>query len=295
MSLSALGKFVLPPVIAAAGVFSAMSFPLAVMGDKPVGIRYEEEPVFDGRVRDIAPPYVVFVTALSFGVGIGVAAVGGWRSSTRKSSLFQQQLSTLEEDLQQKDRLLKELKLSESRLQLSGLANFLDDEAMIDQPGLSKTLPAVVNQPVVQEPVVAHTVIQKPQQYKSSPVATMAPKPMAVPKAATRNVAPSQGAAVTTNVASSFASAASAQAFMNYDKSNKTADAPVASSNQVQPVASNGSFEAMQQQLREMMEQMRVMQNTMQQMPQTAEINTSTQNKFQVYYEVPDSSETRFQ
>lgn len=293
MSLSALGKFILPPVIAAAGVFSAMSLPLAMMGDKPVGIRYEEEPVFDGRIRDIAPPYVVFVTALSFGVGIGVAAIGGWRSSARKSSQFQHQLTTLEDDLQQKDKLLKELKLSESRLQVSGLASFLDDEVPFDQPAL-KALPAVVTQPVVQEPVVAQTPAQKYQQYSESPVPTMAPKPMATPKVTAANVMPSQPTTVT-SVASSFVSAASAQAFLNYDKSNQVADKAPANSSQIQPLTSDGSFEAIQQQLREMMEQMRAMQNSMQQNPQGASVQTSSPNKFQVYYEAPNSSETRFQ
>ncbi|BDA69866.1 hypothetical protein RIVM261_068890 [Rivularia sp. IAM M-261] len=292
MSLSALGKFILPPVIAAAGVFSAMSLPLAMMGDKPVGIRYEEEPVFDGRIRDIAPPYVVFVTALSFGVGIGVAAIGGWRSSARKSSLFQHQLTSLEDDLQQKEKLLKELKLSESRLQVSGLASFLDDEVPFDQPAL-KALPAVVNQPVVQEPVVAQTSAQKYQQYSSSSVPTMAPKPMATPKVAAR-VIPSQPTTVT-SVASSFASAASAQAFLNYDKPNQVADKASVHDSQIQPLTSDGSFEAIQQQLREMMEQMRAMQNSMQQIPQGGNVQTSTPNKFQVYYEAPNSSETRFQ
>ncbi|RUS96181.1 hypothetical protein DSM106972_088520 [Dulcicalothrix desertica PCC 7102] len=291
MSLSALGKFILPPVIAAAGVFSAMSLPLAMMGDKPVGIRYEEEPVFDGRIRDIAPPYVVFVTALSFGVGIGVAAIGGWRTSARKSSLFQHQLTTLEDDLQQKDKLLKELKLSESRLQVSGLASFLDDEVPFDQPAL-KALPAVVNQPVVQEPVIAQTSAQKYQQYSPSSVPTMAPKPMATPKVAAR-VMPSQPTTVT-SVASSFASAASAQAFLNYDKPNQVADKASVNDSHIQPLTSEGSFEAIQQQLREMMEQMRAMQNSMQQIPQGASVQT-TPNKFQVYYEAPNSSETRFQ
>jgi hypothetical protein len=293
MSLSALGKFVLPPVIAAAGVFSAMSLPLAIMGDKPVGIRYEEEPVFDGRIRDIAPPYVVFVTALSFGVGIGVAAIGGWRSSARKSSLFEHQLSTLEQDLEQKDKLLKELKLSDSRLQVSGLSSFLDSEAMIDQPIINKALPPV-NQPIVQEPVIAQTPVQKFQQYKQSPVATMAPKPIATPKIETQKQAPSQPANVK-NAASSFASGASVQAFLNYDKSHQVVDSTPINNSQVQPTMSDGSFEAIQQQLREMMEQMRAMQNSMQQMPQPASAQANPPNKFQVYYEAPNSSETRFQ
>jgi hypothetical protein len=294
MSLSALGKFILPPVIAAAGVFSAMNLPLAMMGDKPVGIRYEEEPVFDGRIRDIAPPYVVFVTALSFGVGIGVAAIGGWRSSSRKSSQFQQQVFTLEGNLEQKDKLLKELKLSDSRLSVSGLNNFLDDEVPFNQPALSRALPAVVTQPVVQQPVVQDIFVsQNPD--KVSPVPTLAPKPIGTRTAmATQKALYAKPQPVTS--AASFASASSAQAFGRYDKSHKVEENTVATSvNEAKPTASNQDFEALQQQIKQMMEQMLLIQNNMQQMPQTASVQTSPPEKFKVYYEAPTSSETRFQ
>ncbi|MBF2067055.1 MAG: hypothetical protein IGS39_21970 [Calothrix sp. C42_A2020_038] len=294
MSLSALGKFILPPVIAAAGVFSAMNFPLAMMGDKPVGIKYEEEPVFDGRIRDIAPPYVVFVTALSFGVGIGVAAINGWRSSARKSSQYQQQLTNLEEHLEQKDRLLKELKLSETRLQVSGLSRFLDDEVPFDQPALSKPLPAVVNQPVVTQPVVAQASGQK-YESPSNMLPSLAPKPVAT-TAVTQKAMPVQGAITSAkNAAKAFTSTASAQAFLSYDKQNEVNDKTVeVSAGEKQPT-SNGEFEAIQKQLREMMEQMLLMQSSIQQMPQTEKTHTNPPDKFQVYYEVPTSSETRFQ
>ncbi len=149
MSLSALGKFVLPPVITALSVFSALSFPLAVLGDKPINIRFEDEPVLDGRLRDVAPPYVVIVTALSLGTGIAVAAMCGWKSSERKSSQIEQQLSTLEENLAQKDKLIKEFKLSDTRLQVSGLTSFLNDEVPFDQAANQRALPAVVTQPLV--------------------------------------------------------------------------------------------------------------------------------------------------
>jgi hypothetical protein len=58
MNLSAIRKFVLFPIIASAGIFAAMSLPLVLFGDKPVSIRFEEEPIFDGKLRDVAPPYV---------------------------------------------------------------------------------------------------------------------------------------------------------------------------------------------------------------------------------------------
>ena len=64
MTLSALQKFLLPPAIASLSVFSLMSFPLATLGDKQIAIKFQEEPIFYGKLRDIAIPYVVFATAI---------------------------------------------------------------------------------------------------------------------------------------------------------------------------------------------------------------------------------------
>lgn len=70
MTLSASSKFVLPSVIACGIVFAVMTAPLAVMGDNQVGIKIQEESLFHGRLRDVATPYVVFATFLSFGAGM---------------------------------------------------------------------------------------------------------------------------------------------------------------------------------------------------------------------------------
>jgi uncharacterized coiled-coil protein SlyX len=255
MSLSALRKFVLPPVMTGLSVFLALSFPLAMLGDKPINIRFEDEPIFDGRLRDVAPPYVVVVTALSLGAGIAAAAIGGWNRSSRKSSQIEQQLSTLEEDLQQKDKLLKELKLSDSRLQVSGLSSFLNDEVPFDQTANQRNLPAVVNQPVPTQALV----------YQ--PPVTATPH--------------TQNGTVT--AASSFASA---QTFVSY---GQTEVASKTSAMIAPATVTPQEFEELQKQLREMMERMQSMQNSMQMNHQE-----SPRDKFQVYYEAAVTEEVQY-
>lgn len=155
MSLSALQKFFLPPIIASAAVFSVMTVPLALLGSKQIVINIEQEPVFFGKLRDVATPYVVFTTILSLGAGASIAAFAGWRSSARKSTQYEQQLSQLEENLKQKEELLKEFKLSESRLQISGLTSFLDEQDSL-VPTL-KVKAVAQPSPVVQRPVTIGT------------------------------------------------------------------------------------------------------------------------------------------
>lgn len=264
MTLSALQKFILPPVIAAGVVFSALSFPLATLGDKQVVIKFQEEPIFHGKLRDIATPYVVFATVLSIGAGISAAAVSGWQRSSRKSAEFRQELSGLEKHLQEKEVLLKELKLSESRLQVSGLSNFLDEEVPLDQAMNPKSLIAVT------QPVVAQTPVSYQQPTKQN-----------------------TGIATTVNAASGFASA---QTFLGYaqTKTNNTTEvsAPKSEVNQNNLVASE--VEDLQKQLRDMMLQMQAMQNNLAIMPQATNTEVKAPDKFKIYYDAPNTDEVQF-
>lgn len=271
MSLPALRKFVLPPVIASAAVFSLMSSPLAVLGDKPVNIRFEEEPIFDGRLRDIAPPYVGLVTLLSLGTGVAAAAIGGWRSSARHSEKLTSQISLLEETLSEKDALLKELKMSESRLQISGLTGFLDEEVPFDRTMGEPSFAQPVSQPVVAQTA---TVIQPKVITPSLPVPTRHQGHGRVNPAL--------------DVASSFAAS---QTYMRY--------APSSQVNTNQPVTNTSitseEFEELQRQMRLMMEKMQQMQNHLQATtPVAVASSKQTSDRFQVYYDSPTHSEGRY-
>jgi len=128
MTGSPLKKFVLAPVVLSASVFAALTLPLALLGSKTISIEMQKEPVFSGQLRDIATPYLGLATLLSLGAGVASVAVTGWQQSARKSAQAEEQLSGLAQQLQEKEELLKELKLSETRLKTSGLKEFLAQE-----------------------------------------------------------------------------------------------------------------------------------------------------------------------
>lgn len=122
-----LKKLVLTPVLVSAAVFATLTLPLAFFGKKPVTIQLQEEPIFSGQLRDIAAPYLALASILSLGAGCASVAITGWRSSTRKSSQVEAQLSNLTQDLREKEAQLEALKLSESQLEAAGLSVFLDE------------------------------------------------------------------------------------------------------------------------------------------------------------------------
>jgi hypothetical protein len=190
MTSSPLKKFVLTPVVLSAAVFAALTLPLAVLGSKPVTIKLQKEPVFQGQLRDVATPYLGLASALSLGAGIAGVAVTGWRVSSRKSSQAEAQLSDLEQHLKEKEALLEQLKLSESRVAAAGLGAFMDEELPLAQS--LKTPEANQDAGQVKEPVmVAAQPVEVP--------------PVAMPQ---------------TTVQAAAAKFASAQTFLGYTQSN---------------------------------------------------------------------------
>ncbi|MEH1892279.1 MAG: hypothetical protein V7K92_23455 [Nostoc sp.] len=260
MTLSALQKFLLLPAIASLSVFSLMSFPLATLGDKQIDIKFQEEPIFDGKLRDIAIPYVVFATVLSIGSGISALAFCGWRNSSDKSAKIQQELSNLDMHLQQKEALLKEWQVSEPRLQVSGLSAFLDDEMPFDQAFSSKS--AITGSQPVEAQMPMHTQLINP-----------------VPEVATK-----QNTTTITNVAATSAST-SAQTFLGYAQENPNSTKEVVAAREVnQTVIIPSEFEELQKQIKEMMLQMQVMQDNLQLTPQATNAEVDSTAKFQIYY-----------
>ncbi|WP_242055591.1 MULTISPECIES: hypothetical protein [Nostocales] len=243
-----------------------MSFPLATLGDKQTAIKFQEEAIFDGKIRDIAAPYVVLATAISVGVGIFTMAVCGWQYSARKSAKFQQELSGLEKRLEQKEAQLQEFKVSESRLQVSGLTTFLDDEVPFEQTVNSNLLSATVIKPVVAQTTASY----------QQPINT-------VPRIATTR---------TVTAASGFASA---QTFLGYTQTNTNSTEEIPTPVVVDkstPTASD--FEMLQKQLREMMLQMQEMQSSLGIMSQQTNAEVKTSDKFRVSYDAPDTEEVKF-
>lgn len=127
MSGSPLNKFLFKPVLLAAAVLSVLSLPVAIFGSQPVSIRIQGEQWMDGEIKDLAPPYLGLVGALSLGVGIASLAISGWQHSAHKFAQTQDKVSTLAEDIQAKEKELEDLKLSLSSLAASGLSDFIDE------------------------------------------------------------------------------------------------------------------------------------------------------------------------
>ncbi len=155
MTASPLKKLVVTPIVISAAVFSVLSLPLALVGSKPITIQLQGESVFYGQLRDIATPYLGLTSALSLGAGIASVAITGWRSSVRKSSQVQAELSDLAKHLKEQEAQLEALKLSESRLEASGLSQFLDEPVVTEQA--AKTPVTQLGAVPIVEPLVITT------------------------------------------------------------------------------------------------------------------------------------------
>ncbi|MFB8787353.1 MAG: hypothetical protein U7123_00490 [Potamolinea sp.] len=156
MSGSPLKHFVLTPVLLSAAVFATLSLPLAILGKQQVRIQLQSEPVYQGQLRDVATPYLALASVISLGAGVASIALTGWRSSTRKSSEVEAQLSTLAQNLQEREAQLESLQLSQERLEASGLSAFVDEELPLE-PISEKLAPSLPEVPMVVE--VEHLVI----------------------------------------------------------------------------------------------------------------------------------------
>ncbi len=157
-----LKKLILTPVIVSAAVFATLSLPLIFFGPKPVTIQLSEEPIFTGKLRDIAAPYLGLASILSLGAGCASVAITGWRSSTRKSSQVEAQLSNLAQNLREKEAQLEALKHSESQLEAAGLSAFLD-EPTLDEP--------------VKTPKISRIEPQQPESAKTPGISSIEPPP----------------------------------------------------------------------------------------------------------------------
>ncbi len=133
MSASPLNKFLLRPVILSSAVFCFLTLPLAAFGSNQVTIQLQEEPIFYGKLRDIAAPYLGFATALSLGVAASSVVLAGWQQSSKKSAQLEDQLSAVQQNLKKTETQLQELKVSELQFQASGLNSFLKNEVSEEQ------------------------------------------------------------------------------------------------------------------------------------------------------------------
>lgn len=265
MTASPLRRFVITPLVISATVFGVLSLPLMIFGRQPIDIKSQEESVFSGELRDIALPYLGLASLVSLAAGTASVALSGWRASSDKSAETKKKLSTLEQDLKEKEKLLENLKVSESHLTASGLAPFLDEEIKLELEELLKeeTNPEVfpvvteevkpkpsqvVNQEVKPEPV------QQTNFIKSDDSATVKPLIIMTSPLDRQAMKSQQG-----NVQTSASKFTSAQSYMGYAKKATGVNPP-------KPMELDASSIAqLQSQLQQMQAQMKVLNETLNQ------------------------------
>ncbi|HEY9653203.1 MAG TPA: hypothetical protein V6C95_21270 [Coleofasciculaceae cyanobacterium] len=278
-----LKQYVLTPVILSAAVFSALTLPLAAFGSKPVTIQFQEEPVFSGQLRDVAMPYLGFATALSLGTGLASIAVTGWQQSTRKSSQVEEELSTLAQNLKEKEEQLQSLLFSESRLSASHLNAFIDEDLPLtsvqENVPTAATREEIVAVPAPEvRPAAPVPMVSVPQTPVVAPAPTMAQVSQQAQSAMEPLVITTQPIeaqpAMPSSVTAQTAAAkfASSQAFFGYAQAHTPAKA--SASTPLTPA----EFEQLQLQLQQLMVQMVSIQAALEAAPHTGNNGTQASN-----------------
>ncbi|MEQ8957970.1 MAG: hypothetical protein RLP02_08615 [Coleofasciculus sp. C2-GNP5-27] len=268
MTGSPLQRFLITPAVISTAVFGVLTLPLAILGDQPVTIQLQDEPIFHGQLRDpsVAMPYLGLAAALGLTAGASSIAVTGWRQSARKSAEAEAQLSSLEQNLKERDELLESLKTEQSRLTASGLTSFLDEDLQTDvqsppeeQPAQSESEPAP--QPTQPEPALSVPQTTQPEPAPiPQPEVKPAPTPSSPPFVINTSPAtiPSENSAPAT-VQSAAAKFASAQTYMAY-ASKKAPSEP----QNVTPALTPSDLEKLQSQFQQIKEQMEFLNKAIQ-------------------------------
>lgn len=256
MSTSPLKKFVLTPALISASVFAALSLPLAVLGSKPITIQLQQETVFYGKLRDVAIPYLGFIGTISVGAGVASVAIAGWQQTKRKSEEIEADLSALAQELKQKEAQLEALKLSEARLEASGLKAFLDEDVpskpdRVHQSSQHPELKAFLDEDVPSEP----QQLALPPSSNAQPVVEVVEDFVMTPHTFKHRAATSPATEHTLTTKFAYA-----QTILGYAQIKATPQPPIGASEQPMSGLPNKEMEQLQTQLQEMKAQMALLQ-----------------------------------
>ncbi len=128
MSLPSFGKLLVTSALASGSIFSALTIPLVVFGSEPVNITAKGENIFEGKLQDIAAPYIGGAGLLSLAAGVASISVAGWRQATQQNEKIEQELLSLRQCLTAKEAQVEGMLLSEKNLESAGLSFFLEDD-----------------------------------------------------------------------------------------------------------------------------------------------------------------------
>ncbi|KAM3096103.1 hypothetical protein ACKFKF_23585 [Phormidesmis sp. 146-12] len=236
MTVPSLGKFLVPAALAAGAVFSISTAPLALFGSEPITVEMKGTEVFKGSLKDVAAPYLGFAGALSLAVGVTSLALTGWRQSSRQSGKLEQQVSGMQNQLQEKEVQLQELLLSDKSLETTGLQFFLEDE---ESSQLVSDEVAAPSQPIVQAPAQ----VSQPIVYAAPSQSILSAKP---------------------TVQTAVSPLQAAQAFLSFSRTGTSAKAAVKPAwTQVPPASEStvAQISELQTQLQQIMAQIETLQS----------------------------------
>lgn len=117
MSSSPIKGIWIPAVITSSIVFSALTLPFASIQTEPLIVEVppvlslELQPIFDREYRDTAIRYIGFSIIFSVAAGVVTAEVLRARQSSSELAKTQEQLSSLQQTLQEKESQLEAIKL----------------------------------------------------------------------------------------------------------------------------------------------------------------------------------------
>lgn len=205
MTAPSLGKFLVPTTLAVGAIFSILTAPLALFGSEPLSVQLQEETVFEGKLKDVAVPYLALASALSLSAGVASIAFAGWRRSSRQSNKIEQQLFGMQHQLQEKETQLQALLWSDKQLETSGLKSFLEDDMPLQQPQAAQTS-AVSAQSVVRD--------------------AFAVQPLVLPAPSVAE--PQSEASKSEALHAAVSSLAAAQPSLSFSRSSTLAEAPLA-------------------------------------------------------------------
>jgi type II secretory pathway pseudopilin PulG len=239
MSLPSFGKLLFTSALASGAIFSALTMPIVIFGSEPIVIQTKGESIFEGKLQDIAAPYLSVAGVLSLVAGVAGISVAGWRQSAQRHEEVEQQLLNLRQCLTEKETQIQGMLLSEKSLESSGLRFFLEDEMTAQSaPVLAGSQAPVVR---LEEPVV------KPASYPATPVAAHRRAP--VPPQVT--------------VQSAVSPLHAAHAFLSFTRSNSLVDQGNARAGAVQNQLAFEQIQDLQSQLKQVMSQIELLQNNL--------------------------------
>lgn len=155
MSSVPLNNVLLPAVVISSAVFSTLTLPFALIRSEPIIVEFpplfsgEIQPIFNGKHKEVAIPYVGFAIVVSVGAGIACVEVNRRWQAYREALEAEEQARNFQQ--QNQEPLSEALKLAEYRPEASEIDLLPKGETAIATTG-AQTISVEATEQVVNAP-----------------------------------------------------------------------------------------------------------------------------------------------